>query len=318
MTNPIEYFMSVDITMSDKLLEVLYFVIGLVTLYVAFRNLQDKENKKRYGSFIFWFLLGLMFVIGPWIPPLYTGILMVLMVLSPILKQVGAGSEPAPSNEETEKNYKKIGMKIFIPALSIGVCALVFALVTPISPLVGMGVGVLVAFIMLLAYSKDNTPSIIMHDCRRMMDIVGPLSMLPTLLAALGSVFTAAGVGDVLSGLVANVIPEGNIVIGMIVYCVGMALFTMIMGNAFAAITVMTVGIGAPFVLAYGADPVIVGSLALTCGYCGTLCTPMAANFNMVPVAVLEMKDNNGVIKNQILIAVIMLVIQTVMMIILS
>lgn len=80
----------------------------------------------------------------------------------------------------------------------------------------------------------------------------------------------------------------------------------------------MTVGIGAPFVLAYGADPVIVGSLALTCGYCGTLCTPMAANFNMVPVAVLEMKDNNGVIKNQILIAVIMLVIQTVMMIILS
>ena len=217
-----------------------------------------------------------------------------------------------------QKNYKKIGMKIFIPALSIGVCALAFALVTPISPLVGMGVGVLVAFIMLLAYSKDNTPSIIMHDCRRMMDIVGPLSMLPTLLAALGSVFTAAGVGDVLSGLVANVIPEGNIVIGMIVYCVGMALFTMIMGNAFAAITVMTVGSGAPFVLAYGADPVIVGSLALTCGYCGTLCTPMAANFNMVPVAVLEMKDNNGVIKNQILIAVIMLVIQTVMMIILS
>ena len=52
-------------------------------------------------------LLGLMFVIGPWIPPLYTGILMVLMVLSPILKQVGVGSEPAPSNEETEKNYKK-------------------------------------------------------------------------------------------------------------------------------------------------------------------------------------------------------------------
>ena len=106
MTNPIEYFMSVDITMSDKLLEVLYFVIGLVTLYVAFRNLQDKENKKRYGSFIFWFLLGLMFVIGPWIPPLYTGILMVLMVLSPILKQVGVGSEPARGNrEKLQKNW---------------------------------------------------------------------------------------------------------------------------------------------------------------------------------------------------------------------
>ena len=41
------------------------------------------------------------------------------------------------------------------------------------------------------------------------------------------------------------------------------------MGNAFAAITVMTVGIGAPFVLAYGADPAAIGILALTCGYCG-------------------------------------------------
>ncbi|MDQ9779488.1 DUF979 family protein, partial [Acinetobacter baumannii] len=69
--------------------------------------------------------------------------------------------------------------------------------------------------------------------------------------------------------------------------------------NAFAAITVMTVGIGAPFVLSLGADPAVVGILALTCGYCGTLLTPMAANFNIVPVAMLQMKDRMGVIKNQ-------------------
>ena len=66
------------------------------------------------------------------------------------------------------------------------------------------------------------------------------------------------------------------------------------MGNAFAAITVMAVGIGAPFVLAYGADPAAIGILALTCGYCGTLCTPMAANFNIVPVAMLDMKRPHG------------------------
>ncbi len=116
--------------------------------------------------------------------------------------------------------------------------------------------------------------------------------------------------------MVSNVIPSGNLVVGIIVYAVGMAIFTMIMGNAFAAITVMTVGIGAPFVLSLGADPVVVGSLALTCGYCGTLCTPMAANFNMVPVAVLEMKDKNGVIKKQVLIGVIMLILQIIYMII--
>lgn len=148
------------------------------------------------------------------------------------------------------------------------------------------------------------------------MDIVGALSMLPMLLGALGSVFTAAGVGEVIADYVGMVIPQGNITVGIIVYCMAMPLFTMIMGNAFAAITVITVGIGGPFVLAYGADPVIVGMLALTCGYCGTLCTPMAANFNITPVAVLEMKDKYGVIKWQIIPAVIILIFQICYMLI--
>ena len=151
-----------------------------------------------------------------------------------------------------------------------------------------------------------------------MFQAIGVFSILPQLLAALGALFTAAGVGDVISSGISGILPQGNIFIGVTAYCVGMALFTMIMGNAFAAITVMTVGIGAPFVLKYGADPVVIGSLALTCGYCGTLCTPMAANFNIVPVAILEMKDKNGVIKKQVLVAVIMLVVQIVMMIMMS
>ena len=97
-----------------------------------------------------------------------------------------------------------------------------------------------------------------------------------------------------------------------------MVLFTMIMGNAFAAITDMTVGIGAPFVLAYGANPVVIGMLALTCGYCGTLLTPMAANFNILPVAILNMKDRWGAIKNQVLVAIFMLVFQICYMIVLK
>ena len=316
MRDPIEYFLSAEITLSDKLLEVLYLIIGLICIYTAIANLRDKGNQKRYGTFVFWCTLGLMFVLGPWIPSLYTGILMCVMVAVPILHRVSRGTQPDPSEEEAEKNYRKIGMKVFIPALRIGVFALAAALFTSISPLVGMGVGVFAAVIILMIYSRDNKPKVFLQDCRRMMDIVGPLSMLPTLLAALGSVFTAAGVGDVIAQMVSNVIPSGNLVVGIIVYAVGMAIFTMIMGNAFAAITVMTVGIGAPFVLSLGADPVVVGSLALTCGYCGTLCTPMAANFNMVPVAVLEMKDKNGVIKKQVLIGIIMLILQIIYMII--
>ena len=316
--NPIQFYTSVDVTLSDKLLEVMYCLIGLISMYVAFKNLKDKENKNSVGSFVFWFDLGVMFVLGKWLPSLVDGILLIILVLPPILKKVSPGNEPEPTLEEMEQNNKKIGAKVFVPAVCIGLFALLAAFFTKISPLVGMSVGVFVAMIILRIYSKSNTPSVFLKDCRRMMDVVGPLSMLPMLLAALGAVFTAAGVGDVISSLVSNIIPAGNVTIGIIVYAIGMAVFTMIMGNAFAAITVMTVGIGAPFVLKYGADSVVIGSLALTCGYCGTLCTPMAANFNIVPVAILEMKDKNGVIKKQVLVAVVMLVVQIVMMIMMS
>jgi uncharacterized membrane protein len=35
-------------------------------------------------------------------------------------------------------------------------------------------------------------------------------------------------------------------------------------------------------------------------GFCGTLMTPMAANFNLVPAALLELKDQYGVVKAQV------------------
>ena len=206
-------------------------------------------------------------------------------------------------------------MKIFIPALTVAVCSLLFALFTNINSMVGIMTGVIISVIILMVYSSDNKPKVFLTDSERFLSMMGPLCMLPQLLGCLGGVFTAAGVGDVVAALVENVVPKGNVNVGIIIYAIGMALFTMVMGNAFAAITVMTVGIGAPFVLAYGADPVTIGMLALTCGYCGTLCTPMAANFNIVPVAVLNMKDRWGVIKNQVLIAVIMLIVQICYMI---
>ncbi|EPZ56595.1 hypothetical protein H477_2841 [[Clostridium] sordellii ATCC 9714] len=114
--------------------------------------------------------------------------------------------------------------------------------------------------------------------------------------------------------MVSNVVPEGNITVAIIIYAVAMALFTMIMGNAFAAFSVITIGIGIPFILAYGLDPNVVGMIGLTSGYCGTLMTPMAANFNIVPVAILEMKDKYGVIKKQLPIALVMLVAQIILM----
>ncbi|HCR84284.1 MAG TPA: DUF979 domain-containing protein, partial [Lachnospiraceae bacterium] len=280
------FFTGSEFTMGEKLLEVLYIVMGLVSIYTGVKNARDKENSARVGTAVFWCALGVVMAFGRWIPPVGNGILVVIMTLPAIFRKVKIGKSDVPTEEYTEKMYEKIGMKIFIPALSIGIFAIIFAIFfKTLGALVGIGFGIIVSIITLMIFSKDNKPSVFLNDSERLLSTVGPLSMLPMLLASLGAIFTAAGVGDVIANLVGKIIPEGNVNVGIIVFAIGMALFTMIMGNAFAAITVMTVGIGAPFVLSYGADPVLIGMLALTCGYCGTLCTPMAANFNIVPVA---------------------------------
>ena len=86
---------------------------------------------------------------------------------------------------------------------------------------------------------------------------MGSFVILPQLLASLGVLFTAAGVGDKISAIISGVIPTGNVLVGVIAYCVGMAVFTAIMGNAFAAFSVITVGVGLPFVFAQGGDRVV-------------------------------------------------------------
>ncbi|RGJ21128.1 DUF979 domain-containing protein [Coprococcus comes] len=300
-------------------LNVVWLIIGLITIYAGIKNLLDKENPSRVGTAVFWCSFGIVCGFGTWLPAKVSGALVLIMCLPPIFKKVKIGKVDNPTKEHTEQQFKKIGMKIFIPAFSVAVCSLFFALFSNMSSMVAITFGVVVAMILLIAYdSKQNKPVVFLKDSERFLGITGPLSMLPQLLGCLGGVFTAAGVGDVVAQLVEKIVPKGNVNIGIIVYAIGMVLFTMIMGNAFAAITVMTVGIGAPFVLAYGANPVVIGMLALTCGYCGTLLTPMAANFNILPVAILNMKDRWGVIKKQVLVAIIMLVFQICYMIVLK
>ena len=58
----------------------------------------------------------------------------------------------------------------------------------------------------------------------------------------------------------------------------------MIMGNAFAAFPVMAAAIGVPLLIqADGGNAAVVGAVGMLSGFCGTLMTPMAANFNIVP-----------------------------------
>ena len=315
------FFTSADVTLASKVMEVIYIVMGLLCVYCGVKNLKDKNNPEPVGTCVFWAVLGIVLAFGRWLPSLVSGILVVVMCIPAILKKVKKGTVNAATKAETEAAYEKVGMKIFAPTLSIGVLAVICAITgmgIGLSALNGVALGVIVAIVLLMVMNKENKPTTFLNDSERMLSTVGPLSMLPMLLACLGTIFTKAGVGDVIANIVSHIIPEGNVNAGIVVYAIGMMLFTMIMGNAYAAITVMTVGIGYPFVLAYGANPVVIGMLALTCGFCGTLCTPMAANFNTVPVALLDMKKPMGVIKNQAPIAIIMIIVQIVMMILLK
>lgn len=308
-------FLQIPAMFNTVMLDVVWIIVGLIAFYAGIKNLMDKENPSRIGTAIFWCSFGVVTALGSWLPPKVSGALVIVMCMPAIFKKVKVGRVSAPTREYTKAQYGKIGMKIFVPALTVAVMSLFFSLFSNVSSMVGITIGVAISMVLLMVYSRDNKPKVFLDDSERFLSLMGPLCMLPQLLGCLGGVFTAAGVGDVVAGLVGNVVPEGNVNLGIVVYAIGMMLFTMIMGNAYAAITVMTVGIGGPFVLAYGANPVVIGMLALTCGFCGTLCTPMAANFNIVPVAILDMKDRWGVIKNQVLVAIIMITIQICFMI---
>ena len=53
-------------------------------------------------------------------------------------------------------------------------------------------------------------------------------------------------------------------------------------------------------------------------GFCGTLMTPLAANFNLVPAALLELDDRYAVIKAQIPTALPLLLVNIGLMYVLA
>ncbi|MEO7564682.1 MAG: DUF979 family protein, partial [Sphingomicrobium sp.] len=136
---------------------------------------------------------------------------------------------------------------------------------------------------------------------RRLMDSIGWAAVLPQMLAALGAIFAAAGVGTTVGAIASAILPDGSTFFAVLLYAGGMAAFTMIMGNAFAAFPVMAAAVGVPILIQQdGGNPAVIGAVGMLAGFCGTLMTPMAANFNIVPAALLELKNQYGVIKAQI------------------
>ena len=300
--------------MKGILLELIYVCAGLIAIMTAVYALRDPEHPSPKGTALFWGLLGIVFIVGKYIPAELVGLILIAMGCMTAMKKVKFGSQVNAPEQEREESAKKIGNKIFIPALTIGVVAFIFGSgIKSLGGLVGLGAGAVLATIIALAMTKTES-KYVGYDGSRLLQQVGSASILPQLLAALGSLFAAAGVGEVIATGIGGIIPEGNILAAVIAYCLGMAIFTIIMGNAFAAFAVITAGIGMPLVIAQGANPAVAGIIALTAGYCGTLMTPMAANFNIVPAAILETENKNRVILSQAPFAIVLWTVHVVLM----
>ena len=308
-------------------LEAVYILAGLTFAGFAVLSATDRRNRKRYGNGAFWGLLAMSFLFGSRFSDLQNGILVLALVLLGGFGLIGIGKPRTTAAEERGESARRRGNRLFLPALIIPVTALLgtaFLKTARIGgipivdakqvTLISLAIGIVLAFIVAMIWLK---PPLLapLHEGRRLIDTIGWAAVLPQMLASLGAVFAIAGVGNAVGEVATRYVPLDQPIEAVLVYCIGMAMFTAIMGNAFAAFPVMTAAIGLPLIVhKFGGNPAIMGAIGMLSGFCGTLTTPMAANFNIVPAALLELPDKNGVIKAQLPTAFVMLIANTVLM----
>ncbi|HEY1629972.1 MAG TPA: DUF979 domain-containing protein [Rhizomicrobium sp.] len=282
----------------------LYMLFGLFFVGYAGLSIFDR----RWINAAFWGLLAVNFLFGSWIGDAGNGVLVLALVALGgfgLMKKDGAQTVTPETRMESAVRR---GSWLLVPILAIPVTALVGTLFFNKSPLfdphaltlIWLGIGVLLSLAIAMLWLR---PPLLapLREGRRLADTIGWAAILPQMLASLGAVFTIAGVGAAVGKVATDYLPLGQPFEAVAAYCIGMALFTAVMGNAFAAFPVMTAAIGLPLIVGkFHGDPIAMGAIGMLAGYCGTLVTPMAANFNIVPAALLELPDRDAVIKAQI------------------
>jgi uncharacterized membrane protein len=290
-----------------------YILAGAFILATALRVVLDKGHTRRWSTALFWGLLGVSFVFGGSMPPMVTGYLVLGMTILAASGRVAVSRERSTGREERLKSAERLGDRLFWPALLIPATAIVGSLLlgrihwhgislvdSSYLSVISVCIGAVLA--LALGFRLTRAPAgAAVGEGSRLLQAVGWALILPQALAALGGLFARAGVGTVVAGLVERALPTQYSFVAVAAYCLGMMLFTICLGNAFAAFAVITGGIGVPLIVqAHGGNPAIMAAIGMLSGYCGTLLTPMAANFNLVPVMLLEMEDKNAVIKAQV------------------
>ncbi|MFD1558476.1 DUF979 domain-containing protein [Paraburkholderia silviterrae] len=291
----------------------LFWLLGVVLLIVGGMIVLDREHPRRFTAGGFWLLYALIFLVGDRLPAEVAGVLVLAMALNAGFGGVTAGKPKVSSLEARLASAKRLGNKLFVPALTIPAVTVVLTLAashlvvgtTPlVDPknvtLIGFGIGCVVALGIACIITRDSVGQS-MRETRRLVDALSWAAVLPQMLGMLGLVFSDAGVGKAVAHVSTSYINMDVRFVAVAVYCIGMALFTVIMGNGFAAFPVMTGGVGVPVLVGvFHVNPALMAAIGMFSGYCGTLMTPMAANFNIVPAALLELPDKNAVIRVQV------------------
>ncbi|MFI8372854.1 DUF979 domain-containing protein [Pseudomonas helleri] len=304
-----------------------YWLAGALLLITAGMIVSDRSHPKRWTSALFWALFSMVFLIGDRLSPFVVGVGVLVMAGIAGIGGVGRGAHAELPVKAARASAGRLGHRLFIPALSIPLVTVIGTVVlkhvqiggVPLldpknTTFVSLGLGCLVALILACILTRD-TPLQGLRESRRLTEALGWTMVLPQMLAMLGLLFNDAGVGTAVAHVTTAYINMDYRLIAVMVYVLGMALFTMIMGNGFAAFPVMTGGVGVPVLVGiYDANPAVMAAIGMFSGYCGTLMTPMAANYNMVPVALLELPDKYAVIKAQIPTALVMLAVNIVLL----
>ena len=302
-------------------IDYVFWLCGALLLACALRDL----GARRFAFAAFWAVLGASLLGGDAVlaataagNPLPAQIVGVGVIALALL--AGSGKlRRTPDKEAASPATSTRGNQLFVPALLIplGTLALILLqpylhvgtheLLDPKQPtLTALCLACVIAALAALRITRAP-PGAAIGACGGLLNTLSWAALLPILLAMLGAVFAATGVGDGVAHVVAALIPTESRLACLVAYALGMALFTIVMGNAFAAFPVMTAGVGLPLlVIQHHADPAALGALGMLAGYCGTLLTPMAANYNVIPVALLELRDPYAVIRAQLPSAVVL------------
>jgi uncharacterized membrane protein len=276
-------------------LEHFLVAVGLFIGAVAVRIALNPAHPRRWGSALFWLLLAVAMAAGKMLPNELVGWMVLGLGGLVATKQVAA---PVFQNDgHGETRAAALGHRVLVPILVVPAVAIAGSFV--VGSQVALGIGGLLGLAIALWITRDK-PAAPVQEGGRLLELLGWALILPQSLAGLGGIFAKAGVGEEVAKLVSAVLPVAHPVAAVVAYCGGMVVFTVMMGNAFAAFPIITLGVGLPFIVdAHGGNPAVMGALGMLSGYCGTLLTPMAANFNIVPVRLLELKSDFAVIRAQ-------------------